>query len=227
MKAKYCLPIIKKSKSEVLQSLKLKGYDFYEIWLDYIKDLELEFISKIAKKNPGQLIFLFRRDNGEEIKLPLKDRLEIVSLLSKFNVILDLDFLTQYDELKAYNNIPPGNNQLILSYHNYKETPRPDYLTNMVNKVRRYNPDILKFACLCENNEDALILLNLLLRLKEQKLKYIVLGMGEAGLITRIAAILWGNEINYAPRNLREKSAAGQLTKKQLQLILEGIGNGR
>ena len=53
----------KKAKKEVLKSLKVKGYDFYEIWLDYIKDLDNDFLTQICKSYKGKLIFVFRRQN--------------------------------------------------------------------------------------------------------------------------------------------------------------------
>lgn len=221
-KAKYCLPIIKVNKKEVLKSLSIKGFDYCEVWLDYIKDLDKEFVVKIAKKFKGRLIFVFRRQNLEPIKLTLKERLNLISLLSKYFAFLDLDFLTQHEELEFLRK-SSTNLKLILSYHNYKETPKLDYFANLVAKMKRYNPDIYKFATFCQTETDVLILLELILKLKEQKLKYIVSGMGEIGKITRIIGSIWGNEINFTPRNLKEKSAKGQLTKKSLQLILEEI----
>lgn len=222
MKVRYCLPIIKKTKKEVLKSLNIKGFNFYEVWLDYIKDLDNEFIIKISKQFKGKLIFVFRRQNLETIKLGFDKRSEIISLLSKFNVFLDLDFLTQYGELEfiQQQNI---NIKLILSFHNYKETPSLDHLKNLMNKMKRYTPAIFKVSTFCKEETDALNLLNLILILKEQKLKYIVLGMGEKGFITRIFGTIWGNEIIFAPKTLSEKSAPGQLTKKQLEDIFSKI----
>ncbi len=221
MKIKYCLPIIKNTKKEVLKSLKFKGYNFYEIWLDYIKDLDDQFIFNIAKKYNGKLIFLFRRKNLEKVKLSLERKKEIILILKKFSVFLDIDFLTQFEDLEMFGN--SGKTKLILSYHNYKETPKFDYLNILVNKMMKYNPDIFKIATFCKEETDSLNLLSLLLKLREQKIRYIILGMGKKGLITRIAGALWGNEINFAPADLAEKSADGQLTMKQLEKILQEI----
>lgn len=222
MKNKYCLPIIKNTKKEVAKSLKIKGYGFYEIWLDYIQDLDDKFIVNIAKKAQEKLIFLFRRQNLQKIRLPLEKRQVIIVLLSKFNVFLDIDFLTQYDDLEFLRQ-NKDKIKLILSYHNYKETPKLDYLLNLISKMEKYNPDIFKIATMCNKETDALNLLNLLLKLKEQRLKYVVLGMGEKGLITRIFGPIWESELIFAPQNLKDKSALGQLTKKQLELILREL----
>lgn len=222
MKIKYCLPIIKNNKKEVLKALKIAGYDLYEIWLDYIKDLDEKFIANVASKFKGKIIFVFRRQNLEPIKLDSERRKKIISLLSKSHCFLDLDFLTQHEELEFLKS-SPTNLKLILSYHNYKETQKLDFLINLTAKMKRYSPEIYKFATWCQAERDNLILLDLILKLKEQNLKYIVLGVGERGQITRIIGSLWGNEINFTPRSLKEKSAKGQLTKKSLELIMKEI----
>lgn len=222
MKTKYCLPIIKISRKEVLQSLRIKDYDFYEIWLDYIKDLDEKFINEICKKFQRRLIFVFRRQNLEKIKLDLEKRQKFITLLSRFNVYLDLDFLTQHEELEFLIS-KAGKIKLILSYHNYKETPKLDFLGNLLNKMKRYNPNMYKIATFCQKESDALILLSFILILKEQKLNYIILGMGKNGQATRIIGPLWGNQISFTPKEIKEKSALGQLTKDQLEKILNII----
>jgi len=219
---KYCLPIIKNTKKEVLKQLSTKGYDFYEVWLDYIRDLDEKFISDMAKKYQSKLIVLFRRQNLEKIKLPIQKRQEWIKVLSKYPVLIDLDFLTQHEELETFTKIKTKS-KLILSFHNYKQTPSLDYLQNLISKMKRFNPDCFKVATFCQKESDNFILLNLLLSLREQKLKYIILGMGKNGLMARIFGAIWGNEINFAPKNLSTKSAPGQLTKKSLELILKGL----
>ncbi len=221
MISKYCLPVIKNAKKEVLKSLKIKGYDFYEIWLDYIKDLDDKFLVEINKIHSGRLIFLFRRRNLENIKLPLEKRQHIINTLSTLKVYLDLDFLSQYEELEYLKKHPKI--KLILSYHNYKETPKPDYLWSLVSKMKKYNPYILKIATFCQKETDGLSLLNFQIKLKNEKLRYIVLGMGKKGLITKIFGAIWGNEFNFTPLDLKDKSAEGQLTKKQMENILREV----
>ena len=222
MKTKFCLPVIKNSKKEVLKFLKIKDYDFYEIWLDYIKDLDEKFIVDISKKLQKKLIFVFRRQNLEKIKMDLKERQQLIILLSKYNVLLDLDFLTQHEELELLIS-KAGKIKLILSYHNYKETPKLDFLGNLLSKMKRYNPSIYKIATFCQKESDALNLLNFILILREQKLNYIVLGMGKSGLISRIIGPIWGNQISFAPKDIKDKSALGQLTKDQMKKILSII----
>lgn len=219
MSIKYCLPIIKSKKTEVLKMIleNRKSYDFFEIWLDYIEDLDSDFIQNLIKKYDGKLIFLFRRQNLEKITMPLNRRLEIMNLVSRSKSFVDLD-LSQTEELKHARKL-----KLIASYHNYQETPADEKLAEIVEEMKKLKPEICKVTTFCQSDLDALHLMDLLFELRDEKLKFIVLGMGEKGRITRIAGVILGNEFNFAPFTLNEKSAAGQLTKKELEKITKNI----
>lgn len=232
MKIKYCLPIIKSSKEEVLQTIlhNLDGYDFFEVWLDYIEDLEEDFIKSLINKFNDKLILLFRRQNLEKNNLSVDLKRKVIKLLEGSESILDLDIFDQKDELEFLRK---SNSKVkrIVSYHNYKETPSLVSLQKMIKEIKKFNPDIFKISTFCKNEEDSLQLLNLLLMLKKQheqvlsnrNKKFIILGMGKKGLITRIFGALWGNEFNFAPVDLKERSAEGQLTKGQVENILKEI----
>lgn len=217
---KYCLPIIQNSKEKVLQEIQENPeYDFYEIWLSYIKDLSFDFIRKISDQYNGKLIFLFRKQNLKKSDLDSGVRNKIIKLLETSENFLDLDINDQKQELNFVKE-NKLKNKTIVSYHNYQETAN---LEEMVKQIEKFSPAVIKVSAFCKNQEDSVKLLTLLLKLKKKKKKFIVLGMGEEGKIVRIYGALWGNEINFAPVREDEKSALGQLTKQQLEEILEVI----
>ncbi len=219
MKQKYCLPIIKTKASEVLKviSENKTSYDFFEVWLDYIEDLNLDFIKDLNKEFREKLIFLFRRQSLETPKMDIKRRIEVLNLLSKFNCLVDLD-ISQKKELQNSRKV-----KLICSYHNYKETPSKEKLEEIIQLMEKYSPEIYKISTFCKTDSDALRVLDLLGSLKEKNSKCIILGMGEKGIVTRIGGAIAGNEMNFTPSTLRDKSAAGQLTKTRLEKILKSI----
>ncbi|HSW97985.1 MAG TPA: type I 3-dehydroquinate dehydratase [Candidatus Saccharimonadales bacterium] len=222
MKINYCLPIIKNTKQEVLSMINNSesNYDYFEIWLDYMIDLDNEFVKKLLEDFQGKVILLFRRQNLEAIHMDLQKRKDIISALENTNSFLDLDISMQQEELDFIkeNNI---NVKLITSYHNYDETPSSDTLQKTISEMDYYNPNIYKIATLCQTENDAVTLLQILLILKQQEKKYIVLGMGEKGSITRIFGTIWGNEMIFAPKEKYENSAPGQLTKEKLEKIFK------
>ena len=220
MKIKYCLPIIKNTKEEVLQEIlqSLNQYDIFEVWVDYIENLDEKFVKNLIVKFKEKLIVVFRRQNLEKVSISLEKRLIIISLLENTQSMIDLDILAQKNELDQIKN-HGMKIKTIVSYHNYQETPDDSKLKEIIDTMKIYDPEAFKIATKCNNQKDALRLLGLLLAMKEKDVKAIVLGMGELGIITRIFGTIWGNEMIFAPKNISESSAPGQLTREQLETI--------
>lgn len=221
-KIKYCLPIIKSKSSQVTSLIKetQDQFDYFEIWLDYIQDLKLDFINNLKNQFGNKLIFLFRRQNLETPKMDFKKRKDIMDAISKTDCFLDLDISQKKELVYLKKNF---QTKLVLSYHNYNETPDDEKLKEIISLMKINNPDIYKISTFCKSDSDAIHLIDLLSKLKEDNLKCIVLGIGQNGIITRIAGALLGNEINFAPLSPEDKSASGQLTKPQLENILKKI----
>jgi 3-dehydroquinate dehydratase-1 len=225
MKINYCLPIIKSSKEEILEMIEknISEYQYFEIWLDYIENLDEAFITKITSLLQNKLIVLFRRQNMETISMSLEQRFNIISLISNSEAFLDLD-ISQKKELEHIEK-NGMTIKLILSYHNYEKTPDDEELQNIIIDMESFKPVIYKISTGCKDANDALRLLQFQSFVKTQNKKYIILGMGEFGTITRVYGTLWGNEMIFAPKTLTETSADGQLSKGQLEKIFEALSS--
>ncbi|MGH7203216.1 MAG: type I 3-dehydroquinate dehydratase [Candidatus Levyibacteriota bacterium] len=221
-KINYCLPIIKIKKADVLSEIKNNpSYDFYEIWLDYLIDMDEIFIEDLVSQYDGKLIMLLRRKKLETPKLSLQMRQKIMCLLANKKILLDLD-ISQVEEL-SFIKTKKLIIQLLCSYHNYRETPDDKMLAEIHTTMKKHNPVIYKIATFCNDDSDAVRLMKLLAKLKSQDQKHIILGMGKFGTMTRIAGALWGNAINFVPTTKEEASAPGQLTKQQLETIIKEL----
>ena len=223
---KYCLPIIKESCEEVLNIISENpDFDFYEIWLGYIKDVDADFVWKLSEQFNGKLIFLFRKQNLEKSEIDKDLRDKIIKLLENSDNLMDFDI---NDGSWGLNFIKENklNNKVIASYHDYEKTKSVDELMRITKSMEEYRPEIFKVSTFCKTEEDGLKLLNLLLELKKENKKFIVLGMGEKGVMVRIYGAIWGNEFNFAPISNDEKSAPGQLTRANLNRILEVLDSG-
>ncbi len=224
MKMKLCLPIIKKSTKEVEDMIQthINEYDLAEIYLDYInesQDVILDLIQDLIKNYPNKIILVFRRIDKQPLQLSLDQRKEVINLCKNKNIFIELDINIQKEELEYIKN----NNikvNLITSLHDYEKTSRTSALVTHLKKMDVYHPKIYKIATYCENEKDALHLMHLLVDLKEQNKKAIVLGMGLHGKITRVFGALYGNEITYAPEKTEEQSAPNQLTREELETII-------
>ena len=219
---RFCLPIINKSFNAVKDEIQAASskYDLFEVWYDYIENGSIEELKVLAENLGDKLIVLLRRQNLEPPKLSLEERKQVISVLSNTDSYVDLDFMTQVEELK-FLRIVSAAPKLIVSYHNYESTPDDPALRVLVQEMKVFKPTIIKIATNCEIEEDALRLLKLRLELNDLKIPGIVLGMGMRGIATRVFGAIWGNEISFAPESLDKASAAGQLTLKELKECLK------
>ena len=176
MKIPFCLPIIKNKKADVFKMVRnnIHRYAYFEVWLDYIDDFDDAFIKQLIKLLREKLILLFRRQNLEKVKMELEKRLKVISLQESSQSLIDLDVFDQKEELECIRN-----NRLavktIVSYHDYKETPDNRKLEKIIDTMKIYKPSIFKISTMCNSQQDALRLLQLLLELKQNNLKCIVL----------------------------------------------------
>jgi 3-dehydroquinate dehydratase-1 len=223
MTPQYCLPILKSDKAEVLGLVQanLDNYGFFEVWLDYVEDIDDNFMAKLGDLGE-RLVVTFRRKDLETPKMDAGQRQKLLESLANTPVLVDLDITTQKAELDQAKGL-----NLVTSYHNYQKTPDTLQLEAIIDTMRTYQPAVFKLSTLCQTAEDALRLLQQLLKLKDSGLDAIVSGMGEHGAATRIFGPLWGSKMVFAPLDADEASAPGQLTRQQLETIFKELGNAR
>jgi 3-dehydroquinate dehydratase-1 len=151
---------------------------------------------------------VFQEDNREEIyRLALKYRVKYI----------DLDFRTDQDLLEKLRPLlVDTETQLILSIHDFEKTPSTEVLKNQIRTLYDAGAGIAKIACMVNSDED----LSNLIGLYREPGKKIILGMGEKGILTRVAALFMGAEFTFAFPEGGEKTAPGQLTKSDFQEIL-------
>jgi 3-dehydroquinate dehydratase I len=219
MRIQYCLPIIKNSKKEVVRMMESnkKDYQYFEVWLDYIQDIDESFVKKVADHWRDKVVFLFHRGAFNGVELTKEKKLSLISVLDNTGAVLDLD-ISEIDKL-VYLQEKKLTIKKIISYHDYNKTPDEETLGKIISQMDIYQPTIYKIATKCKNANEALRLLELLVSLKSNNKKAIILGMGEFGTITRVYGTLWGNELIYAPKEHNDASAPGQFTKNELDKI--------
>ncbi len=104
---------------------------------------------------------------------------------------------------------------LILSYHNFKLTPPVADLKEILGACYRAGANVAKIACLVNRPEDN----SALLGLYHEKGRKVILGMGEGGMITRVAAVPMGAEFTFASWEKGKATAPGQLTIEEMESI--------
>jgi 3-dehydroquinate dehydratase-1 len=101
--------------------------------------------------------------------------------------------------------------RLILSYHNFDQTPDEAFIFDKLVQAREMGADIAKVAVMPKNYKDVLILLNATLKARTEHLEIpiITMSMGPEGGVTRLAGGLFGSDLTFAIG--KEASAPGQI----------------
>lgn len=212
-----CVPLKKKSISLLLNDLKKaqKTADILEIWpREQRESFTEETLQKIFKIKKKPFIF----------KITTFSPCTHAFLPSSLSLILchkpefiDLDLKTPLSTITQIKKQFPKT-QIILSHHDFKKTPSDKELLSLISKMQKKHADIVKIATFANSTTDSLRMLHLLSKISKKQ-KAILICMGKKGHITRTAGHLFGNYLMYAPLSLREKTADGQITAKELKDI--------
>ena len=200
-------------------------YDYFEVWLDYLESIDHSEITHVIKTYPNKIIFVSRRLALEPIKRDFNNRMSLLESLALEPCIFDFDIKIQQDELEytALQGLPIKK---LISYHNYQRTPDTVDLEKILLEMDTFDPTISKLACFCETALDALRLLELTYK-ESQRKPVIILGMGQHGLPTRIFGCEFGNEFTFSPVSRQTESAPGQLTRNEMESIVEVLRRAR
>lgn len=218
---KFCLGEIVPTKADFLTLLdeSENDYDLVEIWCDFITEFDLAFLENVRNRLGDKLIVLLRRNDEQGNKLSLELRKEIVDFCVRHNVLLDLDYALQAEEVKYILKSQQSPN-LLLSYHDYRSTPQIDDLSVILADMQQVNARYYKLVCVCQDREAAARLMHLYVN-SEQQHSSIIFGAGEHGVVTRLAALYWKQPIIYAPRDKSKFVVSGQLTLDQYEQIAD------
>ena len=111
---------------------------------------------------------------------------------------------------------------VIVSYHNYEETPDKAELEAVRDDCFGAGGDIAKIACLTRSEKENARLLGLL----DFPKPLVVIGMGREGALTRIMAPLLGSPFTYGALAKGKEAVEGQLDRASLERyvgLLDGV----
>jgi len=193
--------------------------DLIEVRLDYmekVKDLgKLRSITEIP-------IIATNRPKGEGGLFKGSEKKRICALLSACETgfdYVDLE-LTASESIEQIRDLGA---RVILSHHNFSDTPSLIRLNDILDEMLKHRPDICKIvgtACTIGDNLSYLELI----RLSKGKTSIVSFGMGEAGLLSRILSPLIGGEYTYASTAEGEETAQGQLPIGMMRDIYGMLG---
>lgn len=217
---RICTVVTGTSLDEFLQNLEKTQQvsDLIELRVDYIQNIKPTDIEIIKQKTTKLAIFTCRRkEEGGQFTGSDEDRLSVIQQAIKLSYpFVDIEYATYKD-----TPVDRGASQLILSYHNFDETPPYWQLTRTIFEMSMLKPDIIKIATMVQTEYDNQKLMRVLLSKKPNE-NQIIIGMGEKGKITRVLGPLLGSYLTFASAN-DIQTTPGQIHINTLKIIYNQI----
>lgn len=223
---KIVVPIMPRNLEEVeaLDVERLAEADLIEWRADYLqKEAILTLAPAIFEKCNGKEVIFTVRTTREGGYLDLDDQ-EYVDLIKEVAGLYKPEYIDfEYYSYKAVFDQMLDFPNLVLSYHNFEETPA-NYL-EIMSELTSLSPAVVKIAVMAKSEQDVLDVMNYTRGFKTLNAEQIfaTISMGELGKLTRIAGHITGSCWTFA--SLDEVSAPGQMSLANTRKFLEILEN--
>jgi 3-dehydroquinate dehydratase type I len=122
----------------------------------------------------------------------------------------------------VYDTFRRGNGRIVLSHHDFTGTPDQRALADLLERMTKVQPDVVKVATLARRPEDNLRILELIeTGRKRHGLAVIAFCMGPLGRWSRPVSLVLGSPWAYVPLPGHPAAAPGQLAPAQMRTLLE------
>ncbi|HBB96521.1 MAG TPA: shikimate dehydrogenase [Blastocatellia bacterium] len=230
--AKICVPVCVSRASELADAVSRASEvaDVIELRLDYLSDFELNHagdeIRKILSSRERPIILTLRpAEYGGARPISADDRLFFrvhhPYQPDFWDLEVDLALILQQPQREGSDvneivgqEVCPWN-RTICSFHDFVGIPSD--LDQIYERMAGTKSQILKIAVQADDAVDCLPLFKLLERARVEGREMIAIGMGEAGVMTRILGPSRGSFLTYASLDGDSGNAPGQLTAQELR----------
>ncbi len=188
----------------------IKSAEMIEIRAD-LPGMDQTLLEKLLSF-PVKKIFTCRPGTFSEVK-----RIELFRQAVEKNVdYVDIEYEND-DEVvgQILRMTSDTSTEVILSYHNFDITPDAIELKKILMRGYKRGATLVKIATMINSKEDILNLFSL----HGIEGRKVLLGMGEKGIITRVAAVLLGSEFTFVSPDCDTKTAPGQISKEEMEII--------
>ena len=218
---KIAVPITATMMDEALQDIDSasKVADIIELRMDYLETSNLDkVVRRLVQHTPKPIIATNRikaeggHFEGSEIKRFAL--LQYAIDLGAAYVDIELDHYSCTFELQS--------TKLILSHHNFNETPAD--LNAIYQRMKVHDPHIIKIATKANSPRDSLRMLNFISDVSSEGQDVIGICMGQEGIPTRIYGPYAGGYLTFASLSDGKASAPGQISAYKLMSIWNALG---
>jgi 3-dehydroquinate dehydratase/shikimate dehydrogenase len=204
---------------DLILSAQIAGAEMIEIWCDKMDLADLKKLVIISELP----VMVNLKDKSEKglFTGTMFERIKFLeALINEGAAYLDLPFS---EELSAVD-LDRFKGKLVISAHDFEQTPSLDEIENLIGKILKLNPAILKLAFKVNKEIDLVNLFQLQVSRRELWGKSVILGMGQKGAITRVMSKMFQHPFTFASIDRFSRTAPGQMTIEQLNKIWRKFG---
>ena len=225
-----CAPLVGRTREQLLSealTVADKKPDLLEWRVDFFQDIaDTAAVVQMAdaiRQMAGGLPLLFTRrssrEGGEKIALSEGQVIDLYAAVCQGGRVDFIDFEMGNDpahvrRVRALSR--SAGVQLVLSFHDFQQTPTPEFLQQRYVQAQALGADIAKVAVMPRAMDDVLTLLAATLQASRQlDIPVISMAMGGPGAITRLCGWAFGSALTFAVG--ASASAPGQLPIEDLE----------
>lgn len=237
---KICVPMVGETIAELLEEanfLKEIDLDVIEWRVDFFKDVTnldkvkqaLQAIKTVLSEKP--IIFTFRsaKEGGQkEVTTSFYFELNNFIVESKLVEIIDVELFNDERDVKELVKVAHENGvAVIISNHNFHETPEKKEIIARLCKAQELGGDIPKIAVMPTCAQDVITLLDATRIMNEEYAKgpIITMSMAGKGIISRLSGELFGSALTFGAA--KKVSAPGQISVVELRKIIQLLHNNK
>ena len=230
---KICVPVMGENITEILsQSKKLieNGVEMIEWRADYFTELfDREKVREVLEKlreittDTILVVTVRSKDQGGKCTMPEEERKSLLIEMSQAHSadLIDVEYFSYENPARLVERLHERGALVILSHHDFIETPGRDVMRTLLGGMTTIDPDIVKLAVMPNSMQDVSNLLSVTDLFCEAYpgIPIITMSMGELGVISRIGGFVFGSCVTFASDG-DAASAPVQLPYDDLEVII-------
>ncbi|KAI8566121.1 hypothetical protein RHMOL_Rhmol02G0015100 [Rhododendron molle] len=213
-----CAPLMGDSVDRMLIDMskaKSSGADLVEVRLDSLKSFDpRRDIEILIKRCPLPTLFTYRpKWEGGLYEGDENSRLDALRLALELGAdYIDVELQVAQEFNSSMNGKKHGKCAVIISSHNYQNTPSSEDLGNLVARIQAAGADIVKIATTALDITDVARVFQITVHSQVRGVPIIAMVMGERGLMSRILCPKFGGYLTFGTLESGVVSAPGQPT---------------
>lgn len=230
-----CVPVMEQTREDIIKEITYLSQscadmiewrvDAFGEFRDYNAVREvLESVAPVL----GEKLFLYTfrsKKQGGEAAVEAEILADLHDLAAESHCVdfVDLEYFEEERPLRKIRELQAKGVHVIASHHDFEDTPEPEVMRMLLEKMCVGGADIVKLAVMPRSQKDVLNVLEITSEFHRQNpdTPIITMSMGKLGNISRLCGETFGSCVTFGAHE--KPSAPGQYEMNQLMGILNAI----